>query len=153
MLIDNCVAPLAPPLLLQRLLHLSCHPPPFQHARTHTCPPHLCVYPVFRGRPCGYLAGRFNCSDVGRVSHVIRDSREIGVDIRAGGSAICGGGGKKKRKEKRKTLQWRHSIYRWRPVPSWNSPSLSSFFFARHAYAQRFSGKSYASSAVLQAGF
>lgn len=38
MLIDNCVAPLATPPLLQRLLHLSCHPPPpvSTHAHVHT---------------------------------------------------------------------------------------------------------------------
>lgn len=53
MLIDNCVAPLATPPLLQRLLHLSCHPPPpvSTHAHVHgvPVPVHLCVYPVFGG--------------------------------------------------------------------------------------------------------
>lgn len=139
------------------------------HARTRTrrtcAGAPVCISGVW-WRPCGYLAGRFNCSDVGRhVSHVIRDSREIGVDIHRRIRDLCRDGGKKeegKRKERERKKERRslivvvvlHSIYRWRPVSSWNSiddPYLCFFFFFFCSIRVRsnLSGKSYASSAIF----
>ena len=152
MLIDNCVAPLAPPLL-QRLLHLSCHPPPPRstHAHTHTCAVHLCVYPVFRGDladtlPAGLIVATQDATSATSYVIVVKS-----VSILTGGSAcrdLCRDGGKKGNKKERKKKEKEKKTF---PRSSPFDLSVAVGFFgefiddpypffahARHAYAPTF---------------
>lgn len=149
MLIDNCVAPLAPPLL-QRLLHLSCHPPPPRSTRahTHTCAVHLCVYPVFRGDladtlPAGLIVATQDATSATSYVIVVKS-----VSILTGGSAcrdLCRDGGKKGNKKERKKKEKEKKTF---PRSSPFDLSVAVGFFgefiddpypffahARHAYA------------------